>query len=280
MQEQIITPESGMDAIKDAVRSLGRNATISRELGARMFLRDFRAMYRQSILSYFWMFMPPLANTLIWVYLNQQNIISVDTGEASYPIYVLTGTLLWGAFNGSLTGMLTSISEARSVISKINFPHEALLLAALFKAIVNSIIPLALLIPLLPFYITKASWEMLIFPLGVVAIMLLGGMIGIFLVPLATLFTDISRGVQLLLRFAFFLTPVVYAAPKEGIGFWIAHLNPVTPILVTSRSFLLGSGDLMISSFTIITLATIPLIMIGIIIYKISIPFLVERMSA
>lgn len=246
----------------------------------RMFLRDIRAMYRQSLLSYLWILIPPLATTAIWVFLNNQNVIKLDSGVNNYAMFVLTGNLLWGVFNGTLIGMLSTLNEARGLLSKVNFPHEALLLSALAKAAVNSVLPMLLIIPILPFYVKTFTPAMLLAPVGVLGLVLLGATIALVLLPFATLYQDINRGAQLILRFAFFLTPIVYPLPKSGLARVVAEWNPVTPILVTTRSWLLGEGPEMTTVLCGMLIVLPLMFMAGVIIFKIAIPYLVERLSA
>ncbi|WP_309400669.1 ABC transporter permease [Cerasicoccus maritimus] len=245
-----------------------------------MLIRDIRAMYRQSVLGYAWILFPPLASSIIWIYLNNQKIININTGSVPYPIFVLSGNLLWAVFNGTLSGMLSSLLDARSMLSKINIPHESLLISSFGKAAVNSLVPLLLLIPILPFYLKSFSAQMLLFPLGVLLIMLMGSMFAILLIPIATLYTDTARGIQLVLRFAFFLTPVVYPPPQAGIAKFICDLNPLSPLLITTRSWLIGDGPTYVSIMMIATVAIVLLLAVAIVIYKISIPYLIERLSA
>ena len=45
-----------------------------RELAWRLFVRNLRGMYRQTLLGLFWAFLPPIANTAIWIFLQSQNV--------------------------------------------------------------------------------------------------------------------------------------------------------------------------------------------------------------
>ncbi len=119
---RVITPQAGLTAFREAFRSLFTGRSAAGHLAWRFFLRDTRAAHRQSLLGYFWVLLPPLANTLVWVFLNKSDVVRIDSGNIPYPVFVLTGTILWAAFNGSLIGMLGSINEGRSLLSKINFP--------------------------------------------------------------------------------------------------------------------------------------------------------------
>jgi lipopolysaccharide transport system permease protein len=146
---RVITPHSGLDAFRSASKSLVTDFSQARELAWRFFLRDTRAEHRQSILGYFWLVFPALANTLTWVFLNKQNVIHIDTGGAPYPLFVLSGTLLWGAFNSSVMVMIGIIGTARGVLARVNFPREAVVYAGVLRSSVDSLLAALLLIPAL-----------------------------------------------------------------------------------------------------------------------------------
>ncbi|MEO0794575.1 MAG: hypothetical protein AAFX93_05420 [Verrucomicrobiota bacterium] len=280
MKETIISPDSGLDAFRHTARSMIANAGTTRELATRMFIRDVRTMYRQSLLGYAWIFLPPIANTMIWIYLNQQKVISVDTGNVPYPLFVLTGNLLWLAFNSMVLGVLTALIEARTLIAKINIPHEALLISAFGKASLNAVAPFLLLFPTLLYYKVPLQSGLLLFPIGLLALLVLGAAFAVFLLPIATLYTDVSRAIQLLLRLAFFLTPVIYPLPKGGLAKFVSDINPVTPLLATARSWVIGDGPILTGPFIAIFLVSIVALILGVFIFKITVPYLVERLSA
>ena len=71
---------------------------------------------------------------------------------------------------------------------------------------------------------------------------LLGSAFGLLLIPIASLYHDISRATAFALSFLMYLTPVVYLAPKEGFASIIVSYNPVTPLMECTRSLLTGSS--------------------------------------
>ena len=79
LPERVITPHEGVDAFRDAMRSMVRDWPFTRGLAWRMFLRDTRAAYRQSFLGYVWLLLPALANTLVWVFLNGASVVHIDS---------------------------------------------------------------------------------------------------------------------------------------------------------------------------------------------------------
>jgi len=277
---RVITPHNGLEAFSYAIKSIISDFPQSKALAWRMFLRDIRAMYRRSLLGYLWLFLPPMATVFIWVLLNRSGLVSIQTGDVPYPLFVITGTVLWTAFNGSVMAMQEIMGTARSMLSKVNFPHEALIMTALGKALLNSIIPSLLLLPAMFFYGVAPGVGAFLFIFGFVVILVLGCAIGLLFVPIGALYGDVGRAIQLGLRFGFFITPVIYSLPHGGITRTLLLLNPVTAPLVSSRSWLIGSDNAYGLETAIIFAASLCIMLIATVVFKVVMPHLIERMSS
>ncbi|MFT7072992.1 MAG: lipopolysaccharide transport system permease protein [Patiriisocius sp.] len=95
------------------------------------------------------------------------------------------------------------------------------------------------------------------------------------------LYNDVASIISLGLRLVMFAAPVVYAIPKEpGMFREVMRWNPFTPILTTARDTILGADFTMLPYFLIVIAVCIPLFMIGLVFYRVSIPIIVERLSA
>jgi ABC-type polysaccharide/polyol phosphate export permease len=78
-----------------------------------------------------------------------------------------------------------------------------------------------------------------------------------------------------------YLTPVVYAAPVFSGATKLLAYNPVSPILTYGRDCLLGvSSTVDLSLVGIISLASVLILIIGIVIQRIAIEILIERMGS
>ena len=156
-----------------------------------------------------------------------------------YAAYVLTGTILWQTFLNSLSSPLTSIEGAKDMLAKLNFPREAVLLAGFGQMLFNLLIQLVLLaILLLVLRVPLPSTAPLFF-VGLLMLITLGHGIGLLLTPLGLLYTDIPKAIQAFAPFVMFLTPVLYAPPTEGRLALLNDINPVAPVLVVTRDWLL-----------------------------------------
>ena len=110
--------------------------------------------------------------------------------------------------------------------------------------------------------------------------MIVGWAIGLIVIPIATLYNDVSRAIQIILRFGFFLTPVIFQLPRSGVARRLMLLNPVTPVVVTGRDWLTGSGEGMVQAFGVVLAGSLLILALGIVFYKVALPHLIERISA
>ncbi len=78
----------------------------------------------------------------------------------------------------------------------------------------------------------------ILLPIAVIAIYLLSVAIGMLLIPIGGLYTDVEQVIVMLLRFVMFLTPVVYPISERGVVRQVMLFNPVTPILECVRDWL------------------------------------------
>jgi lipopolysaccharide transport system permease protein len=277
LEVRIITPNDGTDAFHFAFSSIFRDWKFSRELAWRIFLRDTKATFRGSFLGWLWIVLPTLANSLVWIFLSKNNVINIDTGNIPYPLFVLTGNLLWTAFSTCLISGIGVLNEAQGALSKVNFPHESLLLVILYKAGLNIGINFLLIPPLLILYPIDLHWKMILFPFGIIVTMLCGVSCGLILLPFAALFQDLSRAVHLGIRFGFFFTPIVFPLPATGIARTLMQWNPATSLIVTSRSWLLGGEVPQITGFFLVFTTSFLLLLVGVAAMKVALPHIIER---
>ncbi|MDR7208971.1 ABC transporter permease [Flavobacterium piscis] len=253
---------------------------ISRFLAKQLAVRDIKAQYRQSYLGVIWAFITPLTTALVWVVLNKSGTISVTDTGIPYPVYVFSGTLLWSIITESINAPMMNTNAAKGILSKINFPKEALIVSGVYKLLLSSLMKIALLMFFLFAYGVGFHSSILLFPLAFLGVIFFGTTIGLFLTPLGMLYNDIGKIITMGLSFLMYATPVVYAIPKTGFLKTIMEINPLTPLILTSRDLLMGQNSQYTMYYLVIMIACVPLFFFGLIFYRISIPIIVERMSA
>jgi lipopolysaccharide transport system permease protein len=251
-------------------------------LGYRLARRNVAAQYRQSVLGLFWTVLPPLANALVWIFLHTQQVVRLEEAlPVSYPVFVFTGTLLWQLFSRAILAVLNSPQSNKLLLSKVNFPREALLFSALFEILFNAIITGLIIIIMLLLYGVPLGVHTLLTLFGIVGIILLGMAIGLWLFPLSMLYRDVALGLPIILQFAMYLTPVVYPTPTYTGWAKILQYNPISPVLETTRNWMLNmpAGSPYLSFVLVLSISSF-LLLIGIVLYRLSMTIIIERIGS
>jgi len=271
--------------LRHPVRLLGSmlyDLLASHELSWRLFVRNLSAQYRQSFLGYLWAFLPPIATTLTFVFLNNQKImeLSANDGGIPYPVYVMVGTLLWQAFVDALNSPLKILNQSRSMLARINFPREALIIAGMGEVLFNVIIRLILLVIVYLWFGLSLPAMAWLAPLGMLSLLGLGLLFGLLMAPVGILYQDIERSITLFISLWFFLTPVIYATPTSWPASLVARLNPVSPLLVTTREMLTTGSLTQLPGFLIVSGVTVAVMSFGWLFYRLAMPRLIERIGS
>lgn len=251
----------------------------SRFLSWQLAVRDIKAQYRQSYFGVLWAFVTPLATALVWIVLNGTGTVRLTDTGIPYPLYAFTGTLLWSIITEAINSPMSSTNSARGILSKINFPKEALILSGIYKLLFNTAIKILLLLVFVFLYGVGLHWSLLLFPLAILGGVLVGTTFGLFITPLGLLYKDVGKIISFGMQFLMYITPVVYAIPKSGLMKTVMELNPLTPIILTGRDLVVGNTPEHLLYFLIIIAICFPLFIVALMLYRISIPVLVERLS-
>ncbi len=276
----VYTPESSLANPIRMLRDMFHDLLASRELAWRLAVRDMSAMYRQSFLGLLWALILPLANTVVWIFLSSSGIVSVGDTDLPYPVYVFAGTMLWAIFMDAVNSPLQVNTAAKGMLAKINFPREALVLAGIYQSLFNASIKIVLLIVGLAIMGIYPGWSIVLFPIGLLSLIMVGTMIGLMFTPVGLLYTDIGRGLPLLMQFLMYLTPVVFPIPKAGWSALVFEANPLTPLIMTTRQWLTGMPTDQLGYFMLVNGVTLLLLLVFWAIYRLAMPILIERMSA
>lgn len=275
----IYTPESPLRYPGRFIKQMFRDLVASRELAWRLFIRDTSAQYRQSMLGYIWAFIPPLAASLPFVFLNSQGIVSVKDTSIPYAAYAMIGTIIWQVFVDALNSPLKTVIAAKSMLTRVNFPREAIFLSGIGQVLLGFLIRTVLLVGVFIWFDISPPATAFLFPFGVLALIIVGFLLGILLTPLGLLYSDVQQTIPIAAMFLMFLTPVLYPPPEHGLGATLANWNPLTPLVVVTRNWLTTGDSSHWQGFLIVTAAALVLLFLGWIIYRLALPHIISRMG-
>jgi lipopolysaccharide transport system permease protein len=276
----VYTPESPILHPVLLLKAMLADLRSSFPLAYRLTARDISGTYRQTALGYFWAIFPPLFTSLTFIILNKANVIRVQDISVPYPVFVITGTVFWQLFIDALNAPLKVLNLNRNMLSKINFPKEALIISGICQVLFSFAIKLVLLACVLVLFGTQVKWTLWLLLFPVMGLLTIGTLAGVFLVPIGMLYQDIQQGLTICTSALIFFTPVLYPVPSGGMLEKIIEYNPIAPLLMLCREMLfLGQLDSMHKTATIFA-ATLMLVFVGWIVYRIALPNLIERMEA
>jgi lipopolysaccharide transport system permease protein len=276
----VYTPEPLLRHPGALLREMLRDLIAGRELALQLASRDIRAQYRQTALGFLWALVMPVTHAAVWLFMQKAGVIAIRDTGMPYPVFVFTGTILWSIFIDAVNAPLQQVNTAKPMLAKINFPREALILSGICQTAFHSVIRIAVLLVATMLFGIAPGWIILLAPIAVIALILSGTTIGVLLIPLGLLYTDVGRALPLLMQFLMFLSPVVYPVPTAGLAATLLKWNPLTPLISCGRNLLVGNLPESFAPVALISVSMFAGLFAGWLAYRIAMPILIERMSA
>ena len=256
----------------------------ARELISILFFRDLKGAYRQSFLGYLWIFMPPIATTAVWFYMTSQNLITVGKTPIPYPAFVMIGQIIWGVFSSSFNAPQMGFNSGSAVFMKLKVPPEAFIANALASILFDLALKSFLIVAIFIIFWSELvlSWTILLVPFGLLSTMLFGASIGLFCVPIGSLYSDLGRAIGMIMPFLMYTTPVIFPlAEGDGLAATLMRWNPLSPLIEVTRSWLtLGTADpALVTQLLLLIPISIIIGLIGLIFLRIAMPHLIVRLG-
>ncbi|MBM4260011.1 MAG: ABC transporter permease [Deltaproteobacteria bacterium] len=280
--DEIVTVYSAASQLRQPlqlVRTMMQDAFAARWLAWRLLVRNLSARYRQALLGHAWGLLPPLLTTLVFVFLQDAGYFSVEKTPVPYGIFVLTGMTFWQVFADALQAPMRQVSQCQTMLTKVQFPREALIIAGAGEVLYSFAIRLLLLFVVVLWFDVPLASSLVYVPLGVCALLALGLALGLWLTPISILYQDVNHGLPFLVSLWMFATPVLYPAQASRGGSFFVRINPVTALLDTTRSWMLGGASPWSPNFFWIFGLVILALLCGWLLYRLALPVLIERMS-
>jgi len=196
-----------------------------------LVVRELKARYRGSVLGFFWSFINPLLQLLIYTFVFSY-ILPGRFQVEPYPLFLFTGILPWTWFSASVLESSNVLITGGNLIKKILFPAEVLVFVVVLSNMVQFFLGLPILFIFL-IYFGKIH-ATLVFLSGVILIQLVFTLgVCLFFSALSVHFRDVQNILANLMMLWFFSSPVIYPYLdiSPNIQRWLNY-NPMTHILV------------------------------------------------
>lgn len=202
--------------------------------------KDIQLKYRNSYLGVLWTLLEPLLTTMVLVLVFSR----LYHNTKDFPVYILTGRLLYSFFSTTTRSALKSVRVNASMIKKVYVPKYMYPCASVLSGYIQFLISLIVLVAVAMVCQITPTWHLLeaIFPLLIVFVMTMGA--GLWLSTLAVFFRDLEYlwGVALtLLMYACAIFYKVETVIGEN-NRWLFRLNPLYAVIENFRDAVYGNA--------------------------------------
>jgi ABC-2 type transport system permease protein len=200
--------------------------------------RDLKVRYASSALGYLWTVLDPFMMILIYWFVFSVIFSGRRVGEEPYILYLAFGQLAWQWFNGCVNDTTRALTADTRLVRSTRLPREIWVL----KVVLSKGLEYLFSLPVIAIFMVanhKApTWHVVYFPIALLlqAVLLTG--IGLLLASVTVLVRDLQRVVRIVLRMAFYATPILYSVRtiKNTTLRQIYDVNPLTGILDLYRA--------------------------------------------
>ena len=199
---------------------------------------DFKLRYQGSVLGYLWALLRPLMMFAI-LYIVFAVLLKLDNGIEHYPVYLLTGTVLWSFFTESTSQGLQAIVVRGDLLRKISFPKYIVVVSSTLTAVINLLINLVVIIifALINGVMPSLSWLMV--PVFILELYALSLGIAFLLGAINVKYRDIMSIWDVLIQALFYAVPIIYpigmVAKTSTLAAKIILVNPIAQAIQDVR---------------------------------------------
>ena len=108
-----------------------------RELFYFFTWRDVKVKYKQTVLGFLWAILQPIFMTVVFTLFLGESITQKTNLSIPYPVFALSGMLLWGVFSGGMSNAANSMVANANIIKKIYFPRLIIPISSILVALVD-----------------------------------------------------------------------------------------------------------------------------------------------
>jgi len=229
-----------------------------RELLYFLALREIKVRYKQTAIGILWVILQP-ALTAALLSLIFATFVRFNSVGVPYPLFVLSGILVWQFVQASITATSNSLISNTNLVTKVYFPRLIVPLATTLAAAFDLLVSLPILVAMMALYGVVPSTSLVLAPLFLILALLAAGSLGVLFASLNVRYRDVKFAIPFFLQVWMFASPVIYPTaiiPEKWR--YVFAINPLTGIVEGWHSSLFGEAfDWPLIGISCISLAVI-----------------------
>lgn len=201
--------------------------------------KELKARYKRSFLGYLWSIANPIAFALVF-FIAFKIVMRVPI--ENYTIFLISGLFPWQWFSNSVNSSAMVFVNNASLIKKINFRSESLIIATVLNDMLHFIISVPVIIAFIFYYEMKPSLLWLIgIPILLVIQFIITSGLSIAVAAANLFFRDIERIVVIFTTLMFYVTPIIYSEEMVPDKYKaLILLNPLSVLMLSWRNLFMN----------------------------------------
>lgn len=199
--------------------------------------REIKRKYSRSYLGIVWSVLNPLLSmavlSMIFTQIFQRSI-------ENFPIYYLTGYIIWQAFTGATNAAMTTLVDNKNMLIKLKLPMEIFILARVYTALVNLGYSIVAYVVMLAVFRVKPNWLMLLFPVIVLFLFLFALGVSYIIATAYVFFGDVKHLYSVILTLWMYCSAIFYPVDRlEGMIRKVIEANPIFNYIDCARQIVM-----------------------------------------
>lgn len=199
---------------------------------------DFKLRYQGSVLGYLWALLRPLLMFAI-LYIVFAKLLRLGGDIPHYPVYLLTGTVLWSFFTECTGQGIQAIVQRGDLLRKISFPKYVVVVSTTFTALINLAINLVVVVIFALINGVQPSLSWFLVPLSILELYGLSLGISFLLGAMNVKYRDMVSIWDVLVQALFYAVPIIYpitmVASSSALAAKVILLNPIAQAIQDVR---------------------------------------------
>lgn len=243
-----------------------------RDLIVMFVKRDFKTMYKQTILGPLWIIINPILTTLMQVFIFG-NLANMSTDGMPHIVFYMAGNTIWLYFSGCLNNTANTFVRNANVFGKVYFPRLVTPISIVVSGLISFAVQFGIFFIFVVWFWVKGiiapNITVILLPVYILMLAMLSMGCGVIISALTTKYRDLSIlvtfGIQLWMYGSAIIFPISSIPEKWGT---LLMLNPIVPIVEAFRYAFTGKGIFSVQYLGIAMTITLILLLIGCVMFN------------
>ena len=224
--------------------------------------KGIKLKYRRSYLGILWSLLEPILTTIVLT-------IVFDNSNKTFPVYILSGRLLYSFFSSGTKACAKSIRSNAGMIKKVYVPKYLYPMSSVLFNYIIFLISLIVMIPLMVFCHVKPTWSLLLVILPLILLLMITFGVGMVLATVTVFFRDMEYLWDVVLMIIMYTCAIFYYPEKllKSGWAWILKYNPLYCVIDIFRCSVFGKA-MNIHYFAYALIFSVVAMVIGLLCFK------------